>query len=203
GLALAFGTAVAKDNPANKGDSKTHHRHHHKAAHKGSNNGPAQIADETTADNIQASETGDSTDTAQNGSFAFKGALVQDGTKDGPIKVKVEKASDAARSSVGKSLEFNVSPSTAIYRDNADAQNSNLDAKLSDLKAGDQVVIQAKGAQDATSFTASMISAEAPTPSTVAAPNASEVTRLAAKNPSNTVVAPNAGEVTRLAAKNP
>jgi hypothetical protein len=113
----------------------------------------------------------------QDVSLAFKGTVAQDGAQDSPLQVKVEKANDAAKALVGQAVRFNVSSDTKIYRDNADEQNSSLDAKLSDLKAGDEVMIQANGAQGATSFTASMISAEpsasntADTPDTVTTPN--------------------------------
>ena len=181
GLALAFGTAVAKDNPDDKGGNKAHG--HHKAANKGGDDGRARIADETTAVNNQTSDTANVADSAQDVSLAFKGTLDQDGAKESSLRVKVEKANDAAQSFVGKNLKLGVSPTTKIYRDNADAQNPNLDAKLSDLKAGDKVVIEAKGAQDATSFTTSIISAEAPAPNTTAAPNTGEQPRVAAKQP--------------------
>jgi hypothetical protein len=59
-------------------------------------------------------------------------------------------------------LKFNVSSDTEIYRDEStDAESSDLDAKLTDLKQGDKVLIQAKAPKNATSFTASLISAEA------------------------------------------
>lgn len=186
GVALAFGTAVAKDNLDNKGGSKVHG--HHKGANQGSNNGRVQIADQTTADNGQTSDTENVADPAQDGSLAFKGTLAQDVAEGGSLRVKVEKANNAAQSSVGKNLEFGVSSTTKVYRDNADAQNSNLDAKLSDLKAGDKVMISAKKTQGPTNFTASIISAE--TPNTAAAPG-------------NNAAAPNTGEASRLSAKKP
>jgi hypothetical protein len=60
-------------------------------------------------------------------------------------------------------VKVKVSSGTEIYHDEAtaDAESSDLDAKLSDLKQGDEVLIQAKAPENATSFTASLISAEA------------------------------------------
>jgi hypothetical protein len=94
-------------------------------------------------------------------SYAFKGTIVRDGADGSPLEVKIEKANDAARSLVGKSLKFNVAPNTGIYLDNADVESSKLDAKLPDLKAGDKVIIRAKAPKNATSFGADLISAEA------------------------------------------
>ncbi len=60
---------------------------------------------------------------------------------------------------MNKQLEFAISPTTEIYLNDTDAQNPELHAQLSDLRAGDNVVVQAKALQGATSFTASKISA--------------------------------------------
>jgi hypothetical protein len=60
-------------------------------------------------------------------------------------------------------LELAVSPITEIYLDDADAQQPELDARLTELKAGDKVIIQAKAPRGATRFTAGMIIAETPT----------------------------------------
>jgi hypothetical protein len=179
-LALSVGTAMANDNSANKGANKGghrgqqkghgHHKGHHKAAKKGNTNGAAHLAGATTLASNQPSNKANSENSVQDASFAFKGTVAQDGAQDSPLQVKVKKASDAAKALVGQDLRFNVSSDTKIYRDNADEQNSSLDAKLSDLKSGDEVVIQANGAQSATSFTASMISAE-PSPNTADIPN--------------------------------
>jgi hypothetical protein len=63
---------------------------------------------------------------------------------------------------VGKNVKVKVSSGTEIYREKAtDAEISDLDAKLSDLKQGDEVLIHAKAPKNATSFTAGLISAEA------------------------------------------
>jgi hypothetical protein len=178
-LALYVGTAMANDNSANKRGRQGHG--HHKAvnktsgnaaANKGNAKGAANIAGATTlASNQTSSNKGNSENSAQDVSFAFKGTLAQDGAQDSPVQVKVEKANDAGKSFVGKEIKFTVSSDTEIYRDNADGQVPNLDAKLSDLKAGDNVMIQAKGAQEVTSFTAGLISAEPPTSNTADTPN--------------------------------
>jgi hypothetical protein len=94
-------------------------------------------------------------------SYTFKGTIAQHGADGSPLEVRVEKANVAAQSTVGKNLKFNVSSDTEIYRDDADTKSSELDARLSDLKAGDKVVIQAKTPKNATGLTARLISAEA------------------------------------------
>jgi hypothetical protein len=64
-------------------------------------------------------------------------------------------------------VKVKISSGTAIYRDEVTADgegtevDSDLDAKLSNLKQGDEVLVQAKVPKNATSFTASLISAEA------------------------------------------
>lgn len=60
-------------------------------------------------------------------------------------------------------MELAVAPITEIYLDDADAQQPELDARLTELKAGDKVIIQAKAPRGATRFTAGMIIAETPT----------------------------------------
>jgi hypothetical protein len=208
-LALSVGPAMADDNSANKGANKgasankgtnkgdhqgQHKGHgHHKAAQQGSGSGAAKkgtgagsanLAGATPLASNQTPNTGNGVNSAQEVSFAFKGTLTQDGVQDGPLQVKVDKANDAAKALIGKSLKVNVSPDTEIYRDNANEQNSSLDAKLSDLKAGDEVVMHAKGAPDPNNFTADMISAKPPA-NTADTPNTNNASlRLAAnKNP--------------------
>ena len=157
-LALAIGTALAENKPAEKGDGKG------QAANKSTaTKGQAQQAssETTTAKKNQATAKDEGKGQNRGTSYVFKGTIAQDGTDGNPLEVKVEKANDDARSFVGKNLKFDVSSDTEIYLDDANAKSSDLDAKLSDLKAGEKVVVQAKAPKNATSFTASLISAEA------------------------------------------
>jgi hypothetical protein len=153
-LALSIGTALAQNRPADEGGGKGQKQ---------------QRATKTTAAQGQqrqattkvAAATSQVTDDDKI-AYGFKGTVAQDGADGRPLEVRVEKANDDARSLVGKNLKFKVSSGTEIYRDEAtDAESSDLDAKLSDLKQGDEVLIQAKAPKNATSFTASLISAEA------------------------------------------
>ena len=156
-VALSIGTALAENKPAEKGDGKG------QAANKSTaTKGQAQQAssETTTAKKSQATAKGGSKGQNRGTSYVFKGTVAQDGTDGSPLEVKVEKANDDARSFVGKDLKFDVSSDTEIYLDDANAKSSELDAKLSDLKAGEKVVIQTKAPKNATSFTASLISAE-------------------------------------------
>lgn len=147
-LALSIGTALAENKPADKGDGKGQEK---QAANKGITKN-------------KATDKGGDKEQAQGISYAFKGTIAQNGTDGGPLEVKVEKANDVAQSFVGKNLKFAVSSDTEIYLDNADVESSKLNAKLPDLKAGDKVVIQAKAPDNASSFTASLISAEVSNP---------------------------------------
>jgi hypothetical protein len=158
-LALAIGTALAENKPADKGDCKGHGQ----AANKSTAaKGQAQQAssETTTAKKSQATAKDGGKGRNRGTSYVFKGTIAQDGTDGSPLEVKVEKANDDARSFVGKNLKFDVSSDTEIYLDDANAKSSELDAKLSDLKAGEKVVVQTKAPKNATSFTASLISAE-------------------------------------------
>jgi hypothetical protein len=104
---------------------------------------------------------GDNKGQEQGSSYAFKGTIAQNGADGSPLEVRVEKANDAAQSTVGKNLKFNVSSDTEIYRDDADKNTSELDARVSDLKARDKVVILAETPKNATGLTTRLISAEA------------------------------------------
>jgi hypothetical protein len=158
-LALSIGTALAENKPADKGNNG---KGQEKAANKstGAKGQERQAANKITTAKSQATDKGGGKERDQNTSYVFKGTIAQNGADGSPLEVKVEKANDAARSFVGKTLKFNVSSNTESYLDNADVQSSKLDAKLSDLKAGYKVVIQAKAPKNATSFTAGLISAE-------------------------------------------
>ena len=146
-LALSIGTALAENKPADKEDGKGQEK---------------QAANKSTATKNKATDTSArGKEQNQDTSYAFKGTIAQNGTDGSPLEVRVEKANDVAQSFVGKNLKFAVSSDTEIYLDNAGVESSKLDAKLPDLKAGDKVVIQAKAPENASSFTASLISAEA------------------------------------------
>jgi hypothetical protein len=152
-LALSIGTALAENKPADKGGGKGQEQ-------QGASKTTAAQGQQRQAANKVSAATSQVTD--DNTSYGFKGNVAQNGADGSPLEVKVEKANDDARSFVGKSLKFNVSSDTEIYRDEStDAESSDLDAKLTDLKQGDKVLIQAKAPKNATSFTASLISAEA------------------------------------------
>jgi hypothetical protein len=156
-LALSIGTALAENKPADKGNSKGQE----KAANKSpAAKGQEKAANKVTMTKSQATDKGAGKEQDQSTSYVFKGTIAQNGKDGSPLEVKVEKANNAARSFVGKTLKFNVSSDTEGYLDNADVESSKLDAKLSDLKAGYKVVIQAEAPKNATSFTASLISAE-------------------------------------------
>jgi len=159
-LALSIGTALAENKPADKGDSKGQEKQaaNKSTAAKGQEN---QAANKGITAKNKATDNGGGKEQNQGTSYAFKGAIAQNGTDGSPLEVKVEKANDVAQSLVGKNLKFAVSSDTEIYLDNADVESSKLDAKLPELKAGDKVVIQAKAPENASSFTASLISAEA------------------------------------------
>jgi hypothetical protein len=161
-LALSIGTALAENKPGDKGNGKGQEKAANKStAAKGQER---QAANKVTTAQSQATDKGAGKSAGkeqdQNTSYVFKGTIAQNGADGSPLEVKVEKANDAARSLVGKTLKFNVSSNTESYLDNADVESSKLDAKLSDLKAGYKVMIQAKAPKNATSFTANLISAE-------------------------------------------
>lgn len=162
-LALSIGTALAENKPAdNKSDGKGQEK---QAANKNTaaKGQEKQAANKGTTAKSQATDKGGGGKERNQGtSYAFKGTIAQNGADGSPLEVKVEKANDAARSFVGKNLKLDVSSDTEIYLDDADVERSELDAKLPDLKAGHEVVIQAKAPKDATKLTASLISAEAP-----------------------------------------
>ena len=160
-LALSIGTALAENKPADKEDGKGQEK-------QAANKSTAAKGQEKQAANKGITAKNKATDTSARGkdqnqgtSYAFKGTIAQNGTDGSPLEVKVEKANDVAQSFVGKNLKVAVSPDTEIYLDDAGVESSKLDAKLPDLKAGDKVVIQAKAPENASSFTASLISAEA------------------------------------------
>lgn len=156
-LALSIGTALAENKPADKGDGKGQQKTANKST--AAEGQQRQAANKSTAKN-QATDNGGGKEQEQDTSYVFKGTIAQNGADGSPLEVKVEKANDAARSFVGKTLKFNVSSNTESYLDNAGVKSSKLDAKLSDLKAGYNVVIQSKAPKNATSFTARLISAE-------------------------------------------
>ena len=153
-LALSIGNALAQNKPADKGDDKgqKQQRETKTTASQG------QQRQATTKVSAATSQVTD-----DKIAYGFKGTVAQDGADGRPLEVRVEKANDDARSLVGKNVKVKVSSGTEIYHDEAtaDAESSDLDAKLSDLKQGDEVLIQAKAPENATSFTASLISAEA------------------------------------------
>jgi hypothetical protein len=161
-LALSIGTALAENKPAdNKEDGKGQEKQANKStAAKGQER---QAANKNTTAKSQSTDKGgegkkQDQDTS---SYVFKGTIAQNGADGSPLEVKVEKANDDAQSFVGKNLKLDTSSDTEIYLDDANAQRPELDAKRPDLKAGYEVVIQAKAPKDATKFTASLISAEA------------------------------------------
>jgi hypothetical protein len=163
-LALSIGTALAQDRPDNQGSPKGQKQ-------QGASKTTAAKGQERQATNTAAAATSQATDASKTASktasYGFKGTVAQDGADGRPLEVRVEKANDGARSLVGKNVKVKVSSGTEIYRDEATADaessdlDSELDAKLSDLKQGDEVLVQAKAPENATSFTASLISAEA------------------------------------------
>lgn len=153
-LVLSIGTTLAQNKAADKGGSKEQNK---EGATKttAAQGQQRQAATKVTAAKSQATDN-NKTD------YGFKGTVAQDGADGSALGVKVDKANDDARSLVGKNVKVKVSSGTEIYREKAtDAESSDLDAKLSDLKQGDEVLIQAKAPKNATSFTASLISAEA------------------------------------------
>jgi hypothetical protein len=157
-LALSIGTALAENKPADKGNSKGQE----KAANKSpAAKGQEKAANKVTMTKSQATDKGAGKEQDQSTSYVFKGTIAQNGKDGSPLEVKVEKANDDAQSFVGKNLKLDTSSDTEIYLDDANAQRPELDAKRPDLKAGYEVVIQAKAPKDATKFTASLISAEA------------------------------------------
>jgi hypothetical protein len=157
-LALSIGTALAENKPADKGNSKGQE----KAANKSpAAKGQEKAANKVTMTKSQATDKGAGKEQDQSTSYVFKGTIAQNGADGSPLEVKVEKANDDAQSFVGKNLKLDTSSDTEIYLDDANAQRPELDAKRPDLKAGYEVVIQAKAPKDATKFTASLISAEA------------------------------------------
>jgi hypothetical protein len=156
-LALSIGTALAENKPADKGGDKGPGQQQ-----GASKTNAAQGQQGQAANKVSAAKKSQETTTGDDTSYGFKGTVAQNGADGSSLEVKVEKANDDARSFVGKNFSFNVSSDTEIYRDDAtNTQSSDLDAKLSDLKQGDKVLIQAKAPKNATSFTASLISAEA------------------------------------------
>src|SRR5215210_6879792 len=158
-LALSIGTALAENKPADNEDGKGQEK---QAANKSTavKGQEKQVANKGITAKNKATDKGGGKEQSQGTSYAFKGTVAQNGTDRGPLEVKVEKANDVAQSFVGKNLKFAISSDTKIYLDNANVESSKLDAKLPDLKAGDKVVIQAKAPENASSFTASLISAE-------------------------------------------
>ncbi len=153
-LALSIGTALAQNRPVDKGDGKGQN----KQGEAKTTAAQGQQPQATTKAAAATSQVTDDDHTA----YGFKGTLAQDGADGRPLEVRVEKANDDARSLVGKNVKVKVSSGTEVYRDEAtDAESSDLDAKPSDLKRGDEVLIQAKAPENATSFSASLISAEA------------------------------------------
>jgi hypothetical protein len=158
-LALSIGTALAQDRSDNQGDGKGQKQQRATKA-------TAAKGQQRQATNASATATSRATDETET-TYGFKGTVAQDGADGRPFEVRVEKANDDARSLVGKNVKVKVSSGTAIYRDGATADgegsdvDSDLDAKLSDLKQGDEVLVQAKAPKNATSFTASLISADA------------------------------------------
>ncbi len=154
-LALSIGTALAQNRPVDKGDGKGQN----KQGEAKTTAAQGQQPQATTKAAAATSQVTDDDHTA----YGFKGTLAQDGADGRPLEVRVEKANDDARSLVGKNVKVKVSSGTEVYRDEAtaDAESSDLDAKLPDLKRGDEVLIQAKAPGNATSFSASLISAEA------------------------------------------
>jgi hypothetical protein len=160
-LALSIGTALAENKPAdNKEDGKGQEKQANKSTTaKGQEKQAANKS--TTAKSQPTDKGGGGKKQNQGTSYVFKGTIAQNGADGSPLEVKVEKANDDAQSFVGKNLKLDTSSDTEIYLDDADVQRSELDAKLPDLKAGYEVVIQAKAPKDTTKFTASLISAEA------------------------------------------
>ena len=155
-LTLAIGTALAQNKSADdKGSGKGQKQ-------QGATKTSAVQGQQRQATTKVTAATSRATDD-DNTAYGFKGTLAQDGADGRPLEVRVEKANDDARSLVGKNVKVKVSSGTEVYRDEAtaDAESSDLDAKPSDLKRGDEVLIQAKAPGNATSFSASLISAEA------------------------------------------
>ena len=156
-LTIFAGTVLAENKAADKGGDKGQSQK--EQAQKGQTQ---KTANGTTMAKSQATpDGGDNKGQEQGSSYAFKGTIAQNGADGSPLEVRVEKANDAAQSTVGKSLKFNVSSDTEIYRDDADKNTSELDARVSDLKARDKVVILAETPKNATGLTTRLISAEA------------------------------------------
>ncbi len=89
--------------------------------------------------------------------YSFKGTIASVDEVNGFVTVDVRQANQAARPFVNKAVAFKVASATKISLDNSKAL-------ISDLRAGDAVVVQSKAAKGSTSFTASIINAQSPAP---------------------------------------
>ena len=84
--------------------------------------------------------------------YVFKGDLAS--VNDGSLTVNVKRGNKFAKPFAGQQVEFSVSDSTKIVKDDAPAT-------LTDLSSGDKVVVQSRAPKNgATSFAARMIVAE-------------------------------------------
>jgi preprotein translocase subunit YajC len=87
--------------------------------------------------------------------YVFKGTVTEVG--EGSLLVDVEKGNRAARPFAGQQVRFAVTEATKV-------ELNEEEAALSDLQAGDKVVVQSKAKKGATSFEARVVSAERPEP---------------------------------------
>jgi preprotein translocase subunit YajC len=87
--------------------------------------------------------------------YVFEGTVAEVG--EGSLLVDVEKGNKAARPFAGQQVRFAGTEATKV-------ELNEEEATLSDLQAGDEVVVQSKAKKGATSFEARVVSVERPEP---------------------------------------
>jgi hypothetical protein len=89
--------------------------------------------------------------------YHFQGPIASVDEVTNSVTVDVTQANKAARPFVNQAVPFSVTSTTKISLDDEKAL-------ISDLRAGDAVVVQSKAASGATSFTANIVNAKSPAP---------------------------------------
>lgn len=132
--------------------------------------------------------------------YSFQGTIASVDEANGSVAVNVKQANQAARPFVNKTVSFKVVAATKISLDKKKAS-------MSELRAGDSVVVQSKAPKGATSFTAGIINAQSPAPepyyldfdgdgigagdAVMFAPNRVDEGYVSAEGPDNCVDVPN------------
>lgn len=97
--------------------------------------------------------------------YVFKGDIAA--VDEDSVIVQVEKGNKFVRGYVGQEVDAAVNGTTKINKDDARAT-------LSDLSAGDEVLVKAREVKGATSFTARIVNAESPVVEEEPAPEVTE-----------------------------